>query len=556
MDIIAFTRSKIGANDVPPFVRLKTPPFAVATKIALGWPATLATVKSSMRPLVLTGPMLRHLTEASSEESRRGVDWALAFATIAASAGTRGEKRAHMGQPRREGSEAAKIRPAIAAGNLESGSPTTEAKLREMSKPSKGPLKVSALRRVAAALGPGVITGAADDDPSGIATYSIAGAQFGTKFLWTAPVLWPLMAAVQMMCARIGLVTGRGLAGALRQKYPRWLLAAAAGALFIANTIIVGADLGGMADAAHLLTGVPSFVWVLACGIGIAIATIRLRYAAIANTLKWLALILAVYVVAAIDVHPDWGAVLRATVVPNLPHGRAAWATLVAILGTTISPYLFFWQASQEIEEEKAAGQLTIKAREGATATQIGDRKIDIGLGTLFSNIAMFFIIVTTASTLHAHGQTQLATSADVAAALRPLVGRFAMLLYTIGIVGTGLLAIPTLAGSAAYAFAETFNWRQGIDEKFTRARAFYAVIGISIAIGVAMDFVGISAVKALYWTAVINGLLAPFLMVGILHAASDRKLMCGQPSSWLGRVVVGLTTLAMFVAGIAMFVV
>jgi len=358
------------------------------------------------------------------------------------------------------------------------------------------------------------------------------------------------------MCARIGLVTGRGLAGALRQKYPEWVLATAATALFIANTINVGADLGGMADAAHLLTGVPAFVWVLAFGIGITIATIRLRYAMIANTLKWLALILAVYVVAAIDVHPDWAAVLRATVVPHLPHGRAAWATLVAILGTTISPYLFFWQASQEVEEEKAAGQLTLRARQGATKTQIGDRKIDIGLGTLFSNVAMFFIIVTTASTLHAHGQTNLATSADVAAALRPLAGRFAMLLYTIGIVGTGLLAIPTLAGSAAYAFAETFDWRQGIDQKFTRARAFYAVVGVSIALGISMGFVGISPVKALYWTAVINGLLAPFLMLGILHAASDRKLMRGQPSSWLARAVVGFTTVAMFAAGIAMFVV
>ena len=181
---------------------------------------------------------------------------------------------------------------------------------------------------------------------------------------------------------------------------------------------------------------------------------------------------------------------------------------------------------------------------------------IDIGFGTLFSNIAMFFIIVTTASTLHAHGPTQLATSADVAAALRPLAGRFAMLLYTVGIVGTGLLAIPTLAGSAAYAFAETFNWRQGIDEKFTRARAFYAVIGVSLMLGVAMDFVGISAVKALYWTAVINGLLAPFLTVGILHAASDRKLMRGQPSSWLARLVVGATTVVMFAAAVAMFVV
>jgi NRAMP (natural resistance-associated macrophage protein)-like metal ion transporter len=421
---------------------------------------------------------------------------------------------------------------------------------------AKAPLKVSALRRIAAALGPGVITGAADDDPSGIATYSITGAQFGTKFLWTAPVLWPLMAAVQMMCARIGLVTGRGLAGALRQKYPRRIVAIAAGALFIANTINVGADLGGMADAAHLLTGVPSSFWVLAFGIGITIATIRLRYAVIANTLKWLALILVVYVVAAIDVHPDWGAVMRSTLVPSLPHSREAWATLVAILGTTISPYLFFWQASQEVEEGKAAGQLTLKARRGATATQIGDRKIDIGLGTFFSNMAMFFIIVTTASTLNANGQTELATSADVAAALRPLAGRFAMLLYTIGIMGTGLLAIPTLAGSAAYALAETFNWRQGIDVKFTRARAFYAVVGISITIGVLMDSLGIGAVKALYWTAVINGLLAPFLLVGILHTASDRKLMHGQPSSLLGRVAVGFTMVAMFAAGIAMFVV
>jgi len=323
-------------------------------------------------------------------------------------------------------------------------------------------LEASALRRVAGALGPGIITGAADDDPSGIATYSITGAQFGTQFLWTAPVLWPAMAALQMMCARIGLVTGCGLAGALRSKYPRWLLATAAGALFMANTINVGADLSGMADATHLLTGLPAIAWVLAFGIGIAIATVRLRYAAIAQTLKWLALILGVYVLAAIDVHPNWRAVLHATVVPQLPRGHDAWATLVAILGTTISPYLFFWQASQEVEEEKAAGHLTLRARQGATATQIGYRQIDIGLGSMFSNVAMFFIIVTTASTLHAHNQTQLATSADVAAALRPLAGRYAMLLYTIGIVGTGLLALPTLAGSAAYAFAETFDWQQG----------------------------------------------------------------------------------------------
>ena len=230
--------------------------------------------------------------------------------------------------------------------------------------------KLSPLRRALAALGPGVITGAADDDPSGVATYSITGAQFGNQFLWTAWVLWPLMASIQMMCAQIGLVTGQGLAGALRSKYPRSLLAVAACALFIANTINIGADLGGMADAAHLLTNTPALAWVVLFGLGITLATIRLRYAMIANTLKWLALILIVYVVAAFDVHPKWGEVLHSTIIPSVPHGRGAWATLVALLGTTISPYLFFWQASQEVEEEKAAGQLTLRARQGATTTQ------------------------------------------------------------------------------------------------------------------------------------------------------------------------------------------
>ncbi len=364
------------------------------------------------------------------------------------------------------------------------------------------------------------------------------------------------MAAVQMMCARIGMVTGRGLIGALRQKFPRPLLVAAAGALFVANTINVGADLGGMADAAHLLTGVSASAWVLVFGVGITVATIRLRYAAIANTLKWLALILLVYIVAAFDARPDWGAIVRATVVPTMPRTREAWAMVVAILGTTISPYLYFWQASQEVEEEKAHGKITLRMRQGSKKVAITDRKIDVGLGTFFSNLAMFFIIVTTASTLHAHGQTELASSADVAAALRPLAGRSATLFYTVGIVGTGLLAIPTLAASAAYALAETFNWKQGMDESFARARAFYVIIGLSIAAGIAMDFAGFSAVRALYWTAVINGLLAPFLLVGILVAASDNRLMRGQPSSPLGRVVVGFTTLCMFGAGIAMFVV
>lgn len=422
--------------------------------------------------------------------------------------------------------------------------------------PAPAPPRLSKLRRIATAIGPGVITGAADDDPSGIATYSIAGARFGTALLWTAPLLWPLMAAVQMMCARIGLVSGEGLVGALRHKYPRSLLAAVACALFVANTINIGADLAGMADAAGRLTGLPAIGWVLAFSAGITLATIWLRYATIARALKWLVLILVVYVLAAIDVRPDWGAVLRDAALPRLPQGREAWATLVAILGTTISPYLFFWQASQEVEEEKAAGHLTLEARQGATSTELADRRLDIGLGTLFSNLAFFFIIVTTASTLHAHGATELATSADVAAALEPLAGRFAMLLFTVGIVGTGLLAIPTLAGSAAYAFAETFGWREGLDEKFARARAFYSVFGISVAFGVLMDFAGVSAVTALYWSAVINGLLAPFLLLGVLLAAADRRLLRGQPAPRLELALVGLATLVMFAAGVAMFVV
>ena len=411
------------------------------------------------------------------------------------------------------------------------------------------------IRRFWRALGPGIVTGAADDDPSGIATYSIAGAQFGTALLWTALLTWPLMAAVQTMCARIGMVSGRGLAGALRNKFPRPLLVAAAVALFVANTINIGADLGGMADAASMLFGIDSHLWVIVFGIMITAATVFLPYAIVANTLKWLALVLFAYVICAFYVGANWGLVLHDTFVPSMP-GRAAWAMLVAILGTTISPYLFFWQASQEVEEEKLRGRRRFGDRVGATQGEIRTRKLDVGVGTLFSNVAMFFIILTTALTLHRHGLTNLETSRQVAEALRPLAGRFAALLYTVGLIGVGALAIPTLAGSAAYAFAETFAWHQGIDEKFRRARSFYGIIIVAVAIGIAMDFAHVNPVKALYWTAIINGLLAPFLLTGILLAASDKVLMQGQPSSVLGRAVVGVTTVVMFGAGIAMFVV
>jgi Mn2+/Fe2+ NRAMP family transporter len=411
------------------------------------------------------------------------------------------------------------------------------------------------VRHFLRALGPGVVTGAADDDPSGIVTYSLAGARSGTMLLWLAPLTWPLMAAVQGMCARIGMVTGKGLMAGLRLKFPRSLLAIACFALLIANTINIGADLSEMADVAEMLTGINSHLWVVLFGVAIAWATVRLRYAVIANTLKWLALVLFAYVITAVKLGPRWSAVLHDTLIPAMPGGSRGWAIIVAILGTTISPYLFFWQASQEVEEEKALGRHSLVARRGATGDEIARRKLDVGAGTFFSNMAMYFIILTTALTLHVHGITQPNTSREVAEALKPLAGNLSALLFTLGIIGTGTLAIPTLAGSGAYAFAELFNWRQGIDEHFRGAPAFYAVIVLSVAAGGAFDFSNINPLKLLFTTAVINGVLAPFLLTGILIAASDRKLMQGQPSSLLGRVTVGVTTAVMFAATIAMFV-
>jgi NRAMP (natural resistance-associated macrophage protein)-like metal ion transporter len=405
-------------------------------------------------------------------------------------------------------------------------------------------------------LGPGIITGAADDDPSGIATYSVAGAQLGTKLLWTALLTWPLMAAVQMMCARIGKVTGQGLAGNLSKRFPRWLLLALVIALLGANTINIAADLAGMADAASMLCRINSRWFVVAFALLISWATVKLEYRQIANVLKWMVLVLFAYPITAFVVGANWGQVLHDTLVPSMPHTRDEWATLVAILGTTISPYLFFWQASEEVEEEKLSGQSTLALRKGATIAELELRNIDVGVGAFFSNMVMFFIILTTALTLNRHGITQIETSRQAAEALRPFAGNFAAVLFTLGIIGVGFLAIPTLAGSAAYAFAETLGWRQGLNKKLKQAGWFYALILTSTGVGVALDFVGVNPVKALYWTAVVNGLLAPFLLVGILVVASDKKLMQGQPSSHLGLAFVAIAAVAMFVAGVAMFLV
>jgi NRAMP (natural resistance-associated macrophage protein)-like metal ion transporter len=410
--------------------------------------------------------------------------------------------------------------------------------------------------RFFALLGPGLVTGAADDDPSGIVTYSIAGAQLGTSMLWTSLLTFPLMAAVQMMCARIGMVTGTGLATALRKKMPKSVLALIGLALFAANTVNVGADLSGMADVANLLSGVHASVFVLFFGITIIFATIWFKYDAIASILKWLAVSLFAYVITAFMVHPDWPKVLADTFLPSWPTSHAQWSTLVAILGTTISPYLFFWQSSQEVEVEKARGQRTAASRRGGNPQELKDRAIDVGVGAFFSNLIMYFIILTTALTLHKNGMPHLDSSRDAVKALAPLAGHFASLLYAIGLIGVGFLAIPTLAGSAAYVFTETFGFRQGLDEKLHRARAFYGVLVLSIVFGMALTFTPIKPMDALFWSAVINGLLAPFVLVGILLVACDRVLMHNQRSSMLARITVGITTVGMFAAGIAIFLV
>lgn len=412
------------------------------------------------------------------------------------------------------------------------------------------------LGRFFSILGPGVITGAADDDPSGITTYSIAGAQFGTAMLWTAWLTWPLMFCVQLMCARIGMVTGQGLAGALRKKFPKSVMIFICFSLMIANIINIGSDLAGMADAGQILTGVSSHLLVIIFGVGIGWAMIKFRYYQIANILKWLALSLFAYVITAFLVKPDWSVIIQASVMPTIPNAKEALPTLVAILGTTISPYLFFWQASQEVEEEKAKGRRMLVTKEEFRNKEFQNRIVDIGVGTFFSNLVMFFIILTTALTLNANGFTNITSSKEAAEALRPLAGNLAMLLYATGIIGVGLLAIPTLAGSAAYAFSEVFHWKSGLDEKLKHARAFYGVIIFSTICGVALDFTSINPLKALYWTAVINGVLAPFLLIGILLVARDKKIMNGQPNSFKSQLVVFITAIIMFAAAIAMFTV
>ena len=376
-------------------------------------------------------------------------------------------------------------------------------------------------------LGPGLITGAADDDPSGIATYSQAGAQFGYGMLWSVLFTLPLMIGIQIVSARIGRVTGHGLAANIRQHYPAWLLYSVVGLLLAANTINIAADLGAMAAALKLLIGGSAHLYIVAfalLSLGLQIFIPFPRYAPI---LKALTLALFAYVGTVFVVDVPWSGVVLGTLIPDVSLRPDYLLMLVAVFGTTISPYLFFWQASQEVEEQRAGpGEEPLREAPAQARLQLRRIKFDTYIGMTFSNLVAFFIILTTAVTLHAHGITDIQTSAQAAEALRPIGGEFAFLLFAAGIVGTGMLAVPVLAGSAAYAVAESFRWPIGLGLKLMEARGFYAIVIVATAIGVALDFTSIDPVKALIWSAVINGIIAVPIMAVMMLMAVRPEIM------------------------------
>jgi len=381
-------------------------------------------------------------------------------------------------------------------------------------------------------LGPGLITGCADDDPSGISTYSMTGAVFGYGLLWTALLSFPLMVAVQMMCGRLGMVTGRGLAGVVRRRYPKWVLWSACALLIVANVVNIAADLGGMADATQMLTGVNSLVWTPLYTALIVGFLFWSSYRQIARIFKWITLVLLAYVVTAFFAGVDWHQALLATLLPHPVWSHEYLEVLVGILGTTISPYLFFWQASEEVEEERAMGR-NLAQRKGATDAELRALRVDVTTGMFASNFIMYFIILTTAATLHAHGIVKIDTARQAAEALRPLAGNAAYLLFTLGLIGTGMLGVPVLAGSCAYAISEAAAWRGSLEKKPRGARKFYTVLGVAMAMGLAIDYAGLDAVKMLFWSAVTNGVLAPPLILLILLLTSDRNVMgsrCSPP--------------------------
>jgi NRAMP (natural resistance-associated macrophage protein)-like metal ion transporter len=441
--------------------------------------------------------------------------------------------------------------PPITEGSYDASIPDQDQRIgdRRTSEQPKG------LKKLVSILGPGLITGASDDDPSGVGTYSQTGAQTGYAYLWTALITYPLMAAIQGMCARIGLVSGKGLAATIKQFYPKGVLYPIVLLLLFANSFNVGADLAAIAAGINLIIPVPILALIPPIAIGLILLQVFAKYQLINRVFKWLCLALLAYIGTAFFAGAHWGEVLRGTVVPTLPHSKDGISLMIAILGTTISPYLFFWQAGQEIEEQKAEGKTTVAERQGATRKEVADRKLDVNLGMLASNLVMYFIILTTAATLHATGKTDVTSAADAASALAPLLGNAAKYLFAIGIIGAGLLAIPVLTGSAGYAVSESFGWRQGLDEKVTRAKGFYGVIVVSTLAGMLFNYLGLDPIRALVLSAVINGVTSPPLLLLIVLLSNKRKVMGRHTNGpwsnlfgWLAFALMSAATIAYFV--------
>lgn len=410
------------------------------------------------------------------------------------------------------------------------------------------------IKKLLKKLGPGFITGASDDDPSGIGTYSAAGAKFGFGQLWTPLFTFPLMTAVQEMCARIGLVTGRGLAGVMRRQYAPWLLYVCTILLVIANTINIGADIGAMAAAIGLLITSAPFTFVAgALTVAIVVLEVFIPYHIYSRILRVLAFSLFAYWITGFIIKVDWHTVAHWIIVPQWQWSKEYILILVGVLGTTISPYLFFWQASEEVEEEIADGHTTLTSRRGATKAEIHAMRQDNFIGMLFSNATMFFIILVSGVTLHVNGIFEITTAEQAAQALAPLAGHNAFLLFTIGIIGTGLLAIPVLAGSASYAVTETLKLRGSLEMKWTRAKVFYLVIALATGVGLLLNFVGMNPMKMLLYTAVLNGVVAVPLLVIILHIANNRRVMGKHVNGRWSNILGGIALILMAAAAITL---
>ena len=404
-------------------------------------------------------------------------------------------------------------------------------------------------------MGPGLITGASDDDPSGIATYSQAGAQFGYGLGWVLVFAWPLMCAIQEISARIGRVTGRGIAGAIKQHYPAPVLYILVALLVGANVINLGADLGAMAAAANLLIGGPILAYVAGFGLLSLLLEVFVRYARYVVWLKWLTLSLLAYVAVAFVVHMPWATVGYHLIVPDISLKASYLTVVVAILGTTISPYLFFWQAEEEVEEVKERdGAIPLKRAPQQAPSEFRRIRIDTYVGMFLSNLVAIFIVITTAATLHAHGVTDIQTSSQAALALKPIAGPLVFLVFALGIIGTGLLAVPVLAGSAAYAVGETFGWHVGLARKARRAPAFYAVIALAFVVGAGLNFIHLDPIKALFWSAVINGVVAVPVMTMMMIMSSRPSVMGRFALRGPLKVVGWIATAVMAAAAVGMF--